>query len=150
MIGDGMGYNHVAAANLYDSGQTRYQVEGEVGSDLSMADGEAVQVYEGAGWNTLAMTTFQEGNSYDVERAWADQITSMSPTPTPPLPAPRPPTAALASTPPSRPWRTPPSVPRSRASPPASSPMFRSATPPRPPGPPTSRAATTTTASRAR
>ena len=72
MIGDGVGYNHVAAANLYDSGQTRYQVEGEVGSDLSMADGEAVQVYEGAGWNKLAMTTFQEGNSYDVERAWAD------------------------------------------------------------------------------
>lgn len=72
MIGDGMGYNHVAAANLYDSGQTRYQVAGEVGSDLSMADGDAVQVYEGAGWNKLAMTTFQEGNSYDVDRAWAD------------------------------------------------------------------------------
>lgn len=72
MIGDGMGYDHVAAANLYDAGQTRYQVEGPVGSDLSMADAEAVQVYERAGWNKLGMTTFQAGNSYDGERAWAD------------------------------------------------------------------------------
>lgn len=72
MVGDGMGYDHVAAANLYDAGQTRYQVEGPVGSDLFMADAEAVQVYEGPEWNKLGMTTFQAGNSYDGERAWAD------------------------------------------------------------------------------
>lgn len=72
MVGDGMGYNHVAAANLYDSGQTRYQVEGAAGSDLSMAEGDAVQVYEGDGWNHLGMTTFQHENSYEPDRAWAD------------------------------------------------------------------------------
>lgn len=72
MVGDGMGYNHVAAANLYESGQTRYQVEGEAGSDLSEAPGEAVQVYEGHKWNQLAMTTFQHENSYEPERAWAE------------------------------------------------------------------------------
>ncbi|RSZ63156.1 alkaline phosphatase [Corynebacterium hylobatis] len=72
MVGDGMGYNHVAAANLYESGQTRYQVEGEAGSDLSEAPGEAVQVYEGDKWNQLAMTTFQHDNSYEPDRAWAD------------------------------------------------------------------------------
>ncbi len=72
MIGDGMGYNHVAAANLYDSGQTRYQVEGEAGSDLSMAEGDAVQVYEDDDWNRLGLTTFQHDNSYEPGRAWAD------------------------------------------------------------------------------
>lgn len=73
MVGDGMGYNHVAATNLYESGQSRYLVEGEADPEqLEELAGEAVQVYEGEGWNHLAMTTFQEGNSYDGERAWAD------------------------------------------------------------------------------
>jgi alkaline phosphatase len=72
MIGDGMGYNHVAAANLYESGQTRYQVEGEAGSELSELPGEAVQVYEGDKWNQLALSTFQHGNSYEPDRAWAE------------------------------------------------------------------------------
>lgn len=73
MVGDGMGYNHVAAANLYESGQTRYQVEGEAAPEqLEELEGEAVQVYEGDDWNHLAMATFQEGNSYDGLRAWSD------------------------------------------------------------------------------
>lgn len=72
MIGDGMGYNHVAAANLYETGQTRYQVEGEAGSELAETPGDAVQVYEGDAWNLLGMTTFQHGNSYEPDRAWAD------------------------------------------------------------------------------
>lgn len=73
MIGDGMGYNHVAAANLYESGQTRYQVEGETDpGQLEELAGDPVQVYEGDDWNHLAMTTFQEGNSYDGQQAWSD------------------------------------------------------------------------------
>lgn len=72
LVGDGMGYNHVAATNLFEAGETRYQVEGEAGSELSELPGEAVQTYEGDEWDLLGMTTFQEGNSYDVERAWAD------------------------------------------------------------------------------
>lgn len=72
LVGDGMGYNHVSATNLYESGQTRYQVEGEAGTDLAEAPGEAVQIFEGDAWNQLGMTTFQEGNSYEPDRAWAD------------------------------------------------------------------------------
>lgn len=72
LVGDGMGYNHVAATNLFETGQTRYQVEGEAGSDLEELPGEAVQVYEEDEWDLLGMTTFQHGNTYDVERAWAE------------------------------------------------------------------------------
>ena len=71
MIGDGMGYNHVAAANLYEAGRSSHQVEGTAG-EVSALGGEAVQSYEGEGWNRLAMPPFQHDNSYDPERAWAD------------------------------------------------------------------------------
>ncbi|MGO1948390.1 MAG: alkaline phosphatase [Mycobacteriaceae bacterium] len=72
MVGDGMGYNHVAATNLYESGQTRHQVEGEPGDVAPVEGGEAAQVYEGDEWNQRGMSTYQDGNSYDPERAWAD------------------------------------------------------------------------------
>lgn len=72
MVGDGMGYNHVAATNLYESGQTLHQVEGEAGSVAPVEGGEAVQVYEGADWNEVGMSTYQAGNSYDSQKAWDD------------------------------------------------------------------------------
>lgn len=72
MVGDGMGFNHVAATNLYESGQTRYQVEGEPGSVKPVEGGDAVQAYEAPEWNQVSMSTFQDGNSYDPTRAWAD------------------------------------------------------------------------------
>lgn len=72
MVGDGMGYNHVSATNLYESGQTRHQVEGEAGSVKPVEGGEAVQVYEGDAWNQLGMSTFQAENSYEPDRAWTD------------------------------------------------------------------------------
>lgn len=71
MIGDGMGYNHIAAANFYETGQSRYQLDGEANAEtLEELPGEAVQVYED--FNLLAMTTFQKGNHYDPEAAWND------------------------------------------------------------------------------
>lgn len=72
LVGDGMGYNHIAATNLFETGQTKHQVEGEAGDVSPVEGGEAAQVYEGDAWNELAMSTFQEGNSYDPEKAWND------------------------------------------------------------------------------
>ncbi|ALC06605.1 hypothetical protein CDES_11175 [Corynebacterium deserti GIMN1.010] len=72
MIGDGMGYNHVSATNLFETGQTRYQVEGEPGAVTPVEGGDAVQVFEGPEWIQVAQSTFQDGNSYDPQRAWAD------------------------------------------------------------------------------
>ena len=72
MIGDGMGYNHVAATNLYESGQTKYQVEGEADPDtLEELPAEPVQGYEE--WDSVAMSTYPEGGSYDGEEAWSDR-----------------------------------------------------------------------------
>lgn len=72
MIGDGMGFNHVAATNLYETGQTKYQVEGEAGSVSPVEGGAPVQVFEGSEWSHVAQSTYQNGNSYDPARAWAD------------------------------------------------------------------------------
>ncbi|MBD8030592.1 alkaline phosphatase [Corynebacterium gallinarum] len=71
MVGDGMGFNHVAATNLYETGQTKYQVEGEADAEaLEELPGEAVQVYED--FDLVGMTTYQHGGSYDPVQAWND------------------------------------------------------------------------------
>lgn len=71
MIGDGMGYNHIAAANLYEAGSTQYQLDGDADPEaLEELPGEAIQAYEQ--FNHLAMTTFQQGNTYDPVAAWSD------------------------------------------------------------------------------
>ena len=47
MIGDGMGYNHIAYNNLFESGQSKYLVDGEFGSeDIKESEGNSVQSYE--------------------------------------------------------------------------------------------------------
>ncbi|WP_304410817.1 alkaline phosphatase [Corynebacterium stationis] len=70
MIGDGMGYNHVAYNNLYESGQSKYLVDGEFGSeDIKEQEGNSVQSYED--FNRLSQTTYSMGGSYDPEQAWA-------------------------------------------------------------------------------
>lgn len=71
MIGDGMGYNHIAYNNLFESGQSKYLVDGEFGSDdIKESDGNSVQSYED--FNRLSMTSFPMGGSYDAKQAWAD------------------------------------------------------------------------------
>lgn len=73
MIGDGMGYNHLAAANLYQSGQSRYMLDGDADpAKLKELPGEAVQKFEE--FNRLSMTTYQHENKigYDPEAAWTD------------------------------------------------------------------------------
>ncbi|WP_257160171.1 alkaline phosphatase [Corynebacterium cystitidis] len=71
MIGDGMGYNHVAAVNLYESGQTRYQLDGPADPEqLTELPGDAVQAYEH--FDLVGMATFQKDNHYDPIAAWSD------------------------------------------------------------------------------
>ncbi|MBW7863117.1 MAG: alkaline phosphatase [Candidatus Hydrogenedentes bacterium] len=54
MIGDGMGHNHVLAADYYEHGET------------------GKQAYQHSGFHALSMTTFPAGGSYDPEKAWND------------------------------------------------------------------------------
>lgn len=70
MIGDGMGYNHIASTNLYESGQSKYLVEGAFDGEAKELDGESAQAFED--FERLSMTTFPEGGSYDPEKAWTD------------------------------------------------------------------------------
>lgn len=67
MVGDGMGYGHVSYNNLFETGQSKYTVDGEFGAVKELA-GESVQVFED--FNRLSMTTFPKGGSYDPEAAW--------------------------------------------------------------------------------
>lgn len=72
MIGDGMGYNHLVAANLWQTGQSRYQLTGENDFNaIAELLGEPVQVYEN--WDKVSMSTFQAGNTYDKQLAWSDR-----------------------------------------------------------------------------
>lgn len=68
MVGDGMGYGHVSYTNLYETGQSKYTVDGEFGEVTELA-GESVQAYED--FNRLSLTTYPVGGSYDAEQAWA-------------------------------------------------------------------------------
>ncbi|MEX3507066.1 alkaline phosphatase [Corynebacterium sp. LK2590] len=70
MIGDGMGYGHVAYNNLYETGQSKYLVDGEFSeAGPQELDGESVQAYED--FNRLSMSTYSQGGSYDPSKAWA-------------------------------------------------------------------------------
>ena len=73
MVGDGMGFTHVANTNLFESGQSRYGVEGEAdGETLEEAGGDAVQVFEGAEWQKSSMATYPVDGGYDPVEAWND------------------------------------------------------------------------------
>ncbi len=76
MVGDGMGYNHVAAANLWQTGQSKWMLNGENSiNSISNVDGKPVQAFEqeDKGWKHTSMTTFQYGNEYDEIKAWSDR-----------------------------------------------------------------------------
>lgn len=67
MIGDGMGYGHIAYNNIFETGQSRWTVDGEFG-DVKELPGQSVQQFED--FNHLSMTTFPHGGSYDPAAAW--------------------------------------------------------------------------------
>lgn len=72
MIGDGMGYGHIALTNLYETGQSRYLVDGEFGDpNLKELDGEPVQEYER--FDRLSMATYPMGGDYDPVKAWGSR-----------------------------------------------------------------------------
>ncbi|GAA4283226.1 alkaline phosphatase [Brevibacterium daeguense] len=72
MIGDGMGYNHVAGTNIFETGQAMYQTEEDEDGNVTELDGDPVQVYEQDDFNRVALSTYQHGNDYDGEAAWSD------------------------------------------------------------------------------
>lgn len=70
LIGDGMGFNQVDTASLYQHGTANYQfrADPETG-EIEHLDGEASQVYENFPVQA-AMATYQDGHTYDPEAAW--------------------------------------------------------------------------------
>lgn len=70
MIGDGMGYGHVAYNNLYETGQSKYLIDGAFGAEgPEELDGDSVQSFED--FDRLSMTTYPVDSSYDPAKAWA-------------------------------------------------------------------------------
>ena len=70
LIGDGMGYNQVDTASLYQHGVAYHQaaVDPESGQSIPQP-GEATQVYQRFPVQ-LGMATYQHGHHYDPRRAW--------------------------------------------------------------------------------
>ncbi|MDO5032068.1 alkaline phosphatase [Corynebacterium sp.] len=70
MIGDGMGYGHIALNNLFETGQSKYTVEGPFAAEgAKELEGKPVQAFED--FERLSMSTFPKGGSYDPQKAWA-------------------------------------------------------------------------------
>ncbi|MFC0250079.1 alkaline phosphatase [Citricoccus parietis] len=73
MIGDGMGYNHVAATNFFETGQSQYQIDRNAETGETTAhEGEPVQVYEQDDFNLVGQTHYPVNSGYDPEKAWSD------------------------------------------------------------------------------
>lgn len=72
LIGDGMGYNHVDAASLYEHGASYHQVavDAETG-EVEPQPGEATQVYQNFPV-MLGAATYQHGHFYNPDLAWGD------------------------------------------------------------------------------
>lgn len=70
LIGDGLGYNQIAAATLFENGVSYKQVAGAPGAVVEVT-GEASLAYESFPVQ-VDMATFADGGSYDPEQAWTD------------------------------------------------------------------------------
>ncbi|MFB9775551.1 alkaline phosphatase [Brevibacterium otitidis] len=75
MIGDGMGFNHVDAADLYEHGTTNWQIEGVPGEQITQQDGYGStpgQIYEEFDVR-MAMSHYSlDSPKYNSDDAWAD------------------------------------------------------------------------------
>ncbi|MDD9205696.1 alkaline phosphatase, partial [Georgenia sp. 10Sc9-8] len=72
LIGDGMGYNEIAQASLYDTGVAYKQVATDpVTGEVTEIAGAPSQVYESFPVQ-VDMQTFADGGSYDPQQAWTD------------------------------------------------------------------------------
>ena len=70
LIGDGMGYNHIASASLYEHGVAYKQVTGTPGA-VREVRGTAAYAFEDFPVQ-LDVSTFWSEGSYDPARAWTD------------------------------------------------------------------------------
>lgn len=71
MIGDGMGYNHMVNTNVYESGQSKYQLTTDDAGKVSQATGKNVQRFESFDMVSLESTS-ANGTGYDPAKAWAN------------------------------------------------------------------------------
>src|SRR5690625_2588710 len=72
LIGDGMGFNQIDVASLYEHGTANYQFHADPDSgEVEHVDGEASQVYQNFPVQA-AVATYQDGHTYESEEAWAD------------------------------------------------------------------------------
>lgn len=72
LIGDGMGYNEIAEASLYESGVSYKQVATDpTTGEVVEIPGTPSQVYESFPVQ-IDMQTFADGGSYDPQRAWTE------------------------------------------------------------------------------
>jgi alkaline phosphatase len=70
LVGDGMGFNQIDAASLYEHGVARHQVAVDPGAGcVRRLPGRSSQVYESFPVR-LAAATYQDGHSYEPELAW--------------------------------------------------------------------------------
>ncbi|MEZ5087987.1 MAG: hypothetical protein R2722_17715 [Tessaracoccus sp.] len=74
MIGDGMGYNSVDLANIYQKGETYYQLETGNDNKPVIAGSNAAPPTEGfQSWDLYGMTCrWLDGSPYDPNKAWSD------------------------------------------------------------------------------
>lgn len=70
-VSDGAGYNHFDAANLWESGRSRYQLTTAADGTVRQERGPAVQRYERFP-HQFALETTNATGSYDPQRAWTD------------------------------------------------------------------------------
>ena len=72
LIGDGMGYNQIDAASLYEHGTANHQVSVDPAiGEVAEIPGTASQVFESFPVE-VAMSTYAAGGSYDPQAAWSD------------------------------------------------------------------------------
>lgn len=72
LVGDGMGFNQVDVASLYEHGTANYQFHADPDTgEVEHVDGEASQVYQNFPVQA-AVATYQDGQTYESEEAWAD------------------------------------------------------------------------------
>lgn len=73
LIGDGMGYNHVDAASLYQYGTTNYQIRTDANGQIRTLPGTPSQVYQDFDVQ-VGMTNYSNSGraGYDPEAAWAN------------------------------------------------------------------------------
>lgn len=71
LVGDGMSYNQIDLASLYEHGTANWQVQGDPSSGVQRVPGSPSQAFEDFDVQ-LAVATYPDGGEYEAESAWED------------------------------------------------------------------------------